>query len=90
MLKVAQVGLGWWGAQVTSVLKDSDKIDVICGVDPAAEMAERYTKEHGLPVYSDYQQALDDPNVEGVILTVPHRFHEESVIRAAAAGKQIF
>ncbi len=90
MLKVAQVGLGWWGAQVTSVLKDSDKIDVICGVDPAAEMAERYTREHGLPVYSDYQQALDDPNVEGVILTVPHRFHEESVIRAAAAGKQIF
>ena len=90
MLKVAQVGLGWWGSQVTSVLKDSDKIEVVCGVDPAPEMAERFTAEHGLPVYSDYQQALDDPNVEGVILTIPHRLHEEAVIQAAAAGKEIF
>ena len=90
MLKVAQVGLGWWGSQVTSVLKDSEKIDVIVGVDPSPETAERYTNEHGLEVYSDYQQALDDPNVEGVILTIPHNFHEEAVIRAAAAGKEIF
>jgi predicted dehydrogenase len=90
MLKVAQVGLGWWGSQVTSVLKASDKIDVVVGVDPFTETAERYTSEHGLPVYSDYQQALDDPNVEGVILTIPHNFHEEAVIRAAAAGKEIF
>ncbi|MDJ0953012.1 MAG: Gfo/Idh/MocA family oxidoreductase [Acidimicrobiia bacterium] len=90
MLKVAQVGLGWWGSQVTSVLEDSDKIDVIVGVDPSAETADRYTSEHGLSVYPDYQQALDDPNVEGVILTIPHNFHEEAVIRAAAAGKEIF
>ena len=90
MLKVAQVGLGWWGSQVTSVLKDSEKIKVVVGVDPFTETAEKYTAEHGLPVYSDYQQALDDPNVEGVILTIPHNFHEEAVIRAAAAGKEIF
>jgi predicted dehydrogenase len=90
MLKVAQVGLGWWGSQVTSVLEDSDKIEVVCGVDPSPEMAERFTSEHGLPVYSDYQQALDDPDIEGVILTIPHRLHEQAVIQAAAAGKQIF
>ncbi len=90
MLKVAQVGLGWWGSQVTSVLKDSEKIKVLYGIDPSAEVAERYTAEHGLPVYPDYQQALDDPDVEGVILTIPHNFHEEAVIRAAAAGKEIF
>jgi len=90
MLKVAQVGLGWWGSQVTSVLEDSDKIEVVCGVDPSPEMAERFTSEHGLPVYPDYQQALDDPNVEGVILTIPHRLHEQAVVQAAAAGKQIF
>ena len=90
MLKVAQVGLGWWGSQVTSVLKDSEKIKVLYGIDPSAGVAERYTADHGLPVYPDYQQALDDPDVEGVILTIPHNFHEEAVIRAAAAGKEIF
>lgn len=90
MLKVAQVGLGWWGSQVTSVLEDSDKIEVVCGVDPSPEMAERFETGHGLPVYSDYQQALDDTNVEGVILTIPHRLHEQAVVEAAAAGKQVF
>ena len=35
MLKAAQVGLGWWGSQVTKVLQGSDKIEIVCGVDPA-------------------------------------------------------
>ena len=29
MLKVAQVGLGWWGAQVTKVLQGSEKLEII-------------------------------------------------------------
>lgn len=90
MLKAAQVGLGWWGSQVTKVLQGSDKIEIVCGVDPAAEIADRYREEHGLPVHSDYRQVLEDPGVEAVILTIPHRLHEEAVLQAAAAGKQIF
>jgi len=90
MLKAAQVGLGWWGSQVTKVLEDSEKIEIVCGVDPFEETARKYTADYGIPVYADYQQALDDPNVEGVILTIPHLFHEEAVVRAAAAGKEIF
>lgn len=90
MLKTAQVGLGWWGSQVTKVLQGSDKIEIVCGVDPAAAIAEKYTADFGIPVYPHYQQALDDPTVEAVILTIPHRLHESAVLEAAAAGKQIF
>ncbi|MBM3695141.1 MAG: Gfo/Idh/MocA family oxidoreductase [Actinobacteria bacterium] len=90
MLRTAQVGLGWWGSQVTKVLKDSEKIEVVCGVDPAAEVAQRYRDAHGLPVYPDYQTALDDPSIEAVILTIPHRLHEDTLQRAVAAGKQVF
>jgi predicted dehydrogenase len=90
MLKAAQVGLGWWGSQVTKVLEDSEKIEIICGVDPSEETARKYTADYGIPMYPDYQQALDDPNVEAVILTIPHLFHEEAVVRGAAAGKEIF
>lgn len=71
MLKAAQVGLGWWGSQVTKVLGDSEKIEIVRGVDPFDETAKKYTTDYGLPVYSDYQEALDDPNVEAVILTIP-------------------
>ena len=90
MLKVAQVGLGWWGSQVTKVLQDSEKIDIVYGVDPAEAIAKKYTDDYGLTVYSEYQQALDDPEIEGVILTIPHRLHEEALLQAVAAGKQVF
>jgi predicted dehydrogenase len=90
MLHAAQVGLGWWGAQVTKVLQGSEKIEVVCGVDPAPAVAAKYTEAFGLPVWSDYEQALQDPKVDAVILTVPHRLHEDAVLQAAAAGKQVF
>jgi predicted dehydrogenase len=90
MLKAAQVGLGWWGSQVTNVLQGSEKIEIVCGVDPAEEMARTYEDEYGLPVYPEYEQALKDPVVDAVILTIPHLLHEEAVIQAAAAGKEIF
>jgi predicted dehydrogenase len=89
-MKVAQVGLGWWGSKVTSVLEDSENIEIVCGVDPVDQIAKRYHEVHGLPVYSAFQEALEDPTVEGVILTIPHLLHEDAVIQAAAAGKQIF
>jgi len=90
MLKAAQVGLGWWGSQVTKVLQGSEKIEIVCGIDPSEEMRDRYHAAHGLPVLADYAQALESEDVAAVILTIPHRLHEESVIRAAAAGKQVF
>ncbi len=90
MLKAAQVGLGWWGSQVTKVLQGSVKLEIVCGVDPAEAIRERYHADYGLPVLADYRRALDDDDVEAVILTIPHRLHEEAVLEAAAAGKQIF
>ena len=90
MLKTAQVGLGWWGQQVTQCLKDSDVIEIVCGVDPFPAAAEKYTAAFGLPVISEFDQVLADPKIEAVILCTPHGLHEQQVIAAAAAGKQIF
>jgi predicted dehydrogenase len=90
MLKTAQVGLGWWGSQVTKVLAGSDKIEIVCGIDPAEGIGEKYQAEFGLPVYPDYQRVLDDDSIAAVILTIPHRLHEEAVLQAVAAGKQVF
>ena len=91
MLNVAVVGLGWWGAHVSGSLKPSRKINVVRGVEvkPTAAVR-RLAKEQGFKLLTNYQEALDDPEVEGVILTTPHSTHEELVLRAVKAGKQIF
>jgi len=91
MLNVAVVGLGWWGQHVARNLKASRKINVVRGVEVMPTAATRkLAKEVGFKLLTDYQAALDDPEVEGVILTTPHSTHEDLVLRAAKAGKQIF
>ena len=34
-MRVAVVGLGWWGKQIISCLKNSPRFAVVQGVDPA-------------------------------------------------------
>ncbi|MBO6784083.1 MAG: Gfo/Idh/MocA family oxidoreductase [Alphaproteobacteria bacterium] len=91
MLNVAVVGLGWWGQHVARVLKDSRKIKVVRGIEMMPNAATRkLAKEVGFALSKDYADALADDNVDGVILTTPHSTHEDLVLQAAKAGKQIF
>lgn len=91
MINAAVVGLGWWGKQIVNSLQGkSDKIAVVRGVEVDPEPIADFLREKNLPLYTDYQQALDDKDIDAVILTLPHSLHEEAVLQAAAAGKQIF
>jgi predicted dehydrogenase len=90
MLDTAVVGLGWWGTQVAKTLVDSDKINIVAGVDPAAATRDAWAETYDLPVIADFDAALADDRIDAVILTTPHSLHEDQVLAAAAAGKQIF
>ena len=65
MLKAAQVGLGWWGSQVTKVLQGSEKIEIVCGVDPVDAMARKYEDDYG--GYSHYTTCVLATNAGNVI-----------------------
>jgi len=90
MLNAAVVGLGWWGKQIVTCLADSDRIDVVRGVDVNLETARDFAAAHGLELGDSYDDVLADPAVDAVILVTPHLLHEEQVLAATAAGKQIF
>ena len=91
MINAAVVGLGWWGKQIVNSLQGKrDNIAVVRGVEVDPEPIADFLREKNLPLCTDYQQALDDKDIDAVILTLPHSLHEEAVLQAAAAGKQIF
>jgi predicted dehydrogenase len=85
MLNVAVVGLGWWGRIIVPLLAESRALRVVHTVDanPAAAMA-------GIPFSTDYDEALRDPAVQGVVLCTPHTLHCGQIVRAASAGKHVF
>ncbi len=90
MLKAAVVGLGWWGKQIIECLDGSDRIEVVRGVDVDPGAAREFADARGLPLGDSYDEVLAAPEVDAVILVTPHGLHEEQVLAAAAANKQIF
>lgn len=90
MINAALVGLGWWGRHIVGSLRDSDKIRIVRAIDIDAEASADFAARHGIPLTADFQDGLDDAEIEAVILATPHSLHEAQILRVAAAGKHVF
>ena len=89
-VKVAMIGLGWWGKKMTAVLKKAHAdIEIICAAEPNPAGAD-FAKENGFVHYENYKDALKHPGVEAVILATPHSLHDEQIKLAVTAKKHIF
>jgi predicted dehydrogenase len=89
-VKVAMIGLGWWGKKMTAVLgKARDDIEIVCAAEPNPTGAD-FAASNGFQHYAQYKDALNHPGVEAVILATPHSLHAEQIRLAVAAKKHIF
>src|SRR6476469_5012819 len=89
-VKVAMIGLGWWGKKMTAVLQSAKgEIEVVCAAEPNPAGAE-FAAANGLAYYKTDAEALAHPGVEAVVLATPHSLHAEQIERAVAAGKHVF
>ena len=89
-VKVAMIGLGWWGRKMTAVLqKAKDDIEIVCAAEPKPE-GKAFAAANRVKHYISDQEALQHPGVEAVIVATPHSLHPEQIERAVAAGKHIF
>ena len=87
-LNIAVIGLGWWGRIIVPLIKTSDRLRVVRVADPAPAAA-GFAADHGLPLGS-FDDALRDPQVQGVVVCTPHTQHTEQIVRAAQAKKHVF
>ncbi len=90
MIRAAMVGLGWWGRHMVNSIKGSDKIEITRLTARTPSKHQDFADETGIPLVDSYEKALEDPDVDAVILVTPHSQHEDQVMAALAAGKQIF
>jgi predicted dehydrogenase len=87
-LAVAVCGLGWWGRVIVPLAKSSAKLKVVRVVDPDPAAA-AFASQQGIPL-SSFDDALQDPAVQGVVLCTPHTLHTDQIVKAANAGKHVF
>lgn len=88
-LKVAVIGLGWWGRVLVEQIGRSSRLAVVhaVDVDPAAEA---YARERGLRFSTRLDDALGDSEVEAVVLCTPHTQHADQIEAVAAARRHVF
>ena len=90
MLNAAVIGLGWWGKHIISCLEDSDRINISMAMDISSNEGKDFASQSGLKFTDKFDEVLKSKDIAAVIIVTPHSLHEEQVIKAADAGKQIF
>jgi predicted dehydrogenase len=90
MMKLAIVGLGWWGKELVKELHSSQRIRVTHGVDLDAAAVADFARQYDFKVVSSLGEILENPEVDAVAIVTPHSLHEEQVLAVVQAGKQVF
>jgi predicted dehydrogenase len=91
MLNAAIIGLGWWGRELVQAVQGrSDLIRITRGVTLEPKLAQDFAAKMNFTLGTSYQDVLDDPGIDAVILATPHTKHREQVEAAAARGKHVF
>jgi predicted dehydrogenase len=99
-IKVAVLGCGNRGCGVVwDLLRDSNRnVEVVAAYDPNRAAFDRCTgSDHSWQWHapnckccSSYQEAINTPGVEWVMVFSPNAFHKEQVVAAFEAGKNVF
>jgi predicted dehydrogenase len=90
-VRVAVVGLGYWGPNLVRALHDvSAAVPVaICDLDPEALAAVR-RRYPGLAATTSFDEVIDNPEVDAVVIATPGASHHPLAAAALEAGKHVF
>ena len=89
--KIAIAGLGWWGKVIIDRLSMSKTIDISYIIDPKPdEDAIKLAKSMNLNILNDFDEAINNNKIDGIILCTPNIFHMDQTIKAANLGIHVF
>jgi len=90
MIRVAIVGLGWWGQTIAASLASSDVIRPVLGIDPLQAARDKAASGLGLDTAAQFEEALSRADIDAVILCTPQDHHAGQIEAAARAGRHVF
>lgn len=84
-IRVGIIGCGGIGTHHMRRLQTHENCEFAGGVDISADARETFTEEFGVPTFGSFERLLD-VGVDGVIITTPNKFHEETTVEALEAN----
>ena len=90
MVKVGIVGLGRWAKVLSRSLSNSPAISIVAGYSRSEEKRRAFERDLGIPTVPDLETLLANPEIQGVILTVPNEQHLPVAREVAKARKHVY
>ena len=91
-LKVGIIGAGNMGSVHFNCIYSGEiegmRVTAVCDTD-RRKLKEIREKSSGVALYEDYRELLDNPEVDGVIIAVPHPLHTQIAIVAFEKGRHV-
>lgn len=88
-VRVASIGLGWWGGTLAEKGRAAG-LDIVSAYARSREAREEFAKSHGCAPAESLEAVLSDDTVEAVLIATPHSTHADLTVAAAEAGKHVF
>jgi predicted dehydrogenase len=90
-IRVAVVGLGYWGPNLIRNLLESPLYEVACVCDTRPEAIDAVQRRHReLRGTTRFDDILDDPTIDAVLIATPISTHQGLALAALKAGKHTF
>lgn len=89
-VRLASVGLGWWGGVLATAAQRVSGVDVVACWSRSEEARAAFAGEHACRATASWDDLLADPELDGVLIATPHSTHADLAVDAASAGKHVF
>ncbi len=90
LVRVGAVGLGRWARVLADAINRSNRLRIVNCFSRSQQSREVFSRDYQCRSAASYAELLNDPEVEGVIVTTPNDVHAEPILEAAAKGKAIY
>src|SRR3979411_900131 len=89
-VKVGIVGLGRWAQGLNRAARGSAALTIVAGYSRSEDKRAAFQQEFGVAPTPDLATMLADPQIKGVILTVPNEQHLPLAREVAKARKHVY
>jgi predicted dehydrogenase len=89
-VKVGIVGLGRWAKVLARAARTSDQLEIVAGYSRSEQNRTAFQQEFGVRSVLELATLLADPQIKGVLLTVPNEQHLPLAREVAIAGKHVY
>jgi len=90
MLRIAQIGVGYWGPNILRNLVESKRCRVTAAVDLDPERRDYVHRLYpAIKVTDSIDDVLQDPETDAIVIATPVASHFDLAMRALEAGKHV-